>query len=151
MTDDDHPPTLFWHPIRVRFHEVDTQNVVYNARYLEYVDVAMTEYFRMLTGVSYGALVKRGFDPTVRHASLDFERPARLDDVIHVGVRTQHIGRTSLRLEYELRRDAALVARAQLTYVNIDATAMSSSEVPEDIRTAVEEYEGLTAGEPRKS
>ncbi|HSC71381.1 MAG TPA: acyl-CoA thioesterase, partial [Candidatus Methylomirabilis sp.] len=38
----------FSFPIRVRYSEIDVQGIVYNSRYLEYVDVALTEYFRAM-------------------------------------------------------------------------------------------------------
>ena len=33
---------------RVRWSEVDPQGVVFNARYLEYADIGITEYYRAL-------------------------------------------------------------------------------------------------------
>ncbi|MBI4736341.1 MAG: hypothetical protein HY766_09850 [candidate division NC10 bacterium] len=35
-------------PVRVRYSEIDRQGIVYYSRYLEYVDVALSEYFRAL-------------------------------------------------------------------------------------------------------
>ena len=36
----------FSHRFRVRWSEVDPQAVVFNARYLDYADIAITEYYR---------------------------------------------------------------------------------------------------------
>jgi acyl-CoA thioester hydrolase len=36
----------FFHPLRVRWAEVDPQSIVFNGHYLTYADVAITEYFR---------------------------------------------------------------------------------------------------------
>ena len=38
----------FAHPLRVRWAEADMQGVVFNAHYLLYFDVAVTEYWRTL-------------------------------------------------------------------------------------------------------
>ena len=38
----------FFHPLRVRWAEVDPQSIVFNGHYLTYADVAITEYFRAL-------------------------------------------------------------------------------------------------------
>ena len=38
----------FFHPLRVRWAEVDMQSVVFNGHYLTYFDVAITEYWRSL-------------------------------------------------------------------------------------------------------
>jgi acyl-CoA thioester hydrolase len=34
----------FFYPLRVRWSEVDPQNIVFNPNYLVYADIAMTEY-----------------------------------------------------------------------------------------------------------
>ena len=44
---------------RVRYNECDAQQVVFNARYADYVDLAMTEFMRAL-GRDYKALLARG-------------------------------------------------------------------------------------------
>lgn len=36
----------FQYRLRVRYSEVDSQGIVFNANYLNYLDVAITEYFR---------------------------------------------------------------------------------------------------------
>ena len=38
----------FFFPFRVRYAEVDGQNVVFNAHYLTYFDTSITEYFRAM-------------------------------------------------------------------------------------------------------
>ena len=38
--------------LRVRYGECDAQQVVFNARYADYIDIAMTEYFREVVGGS---------------------------------------------------------------------------------------------------
>jgi hypothetical protein len=43
---------IFRHRLRVRYGEIDSQAVLFNARYLDYVDIAITEYFRGL-GISF--------------------------------------------------------------------------------------------------
>ena len=72
---------------RVRYNECDAQLVVFNARYADYVDLAMTEFMRSL-GRDYNALLARGLDNQVVKMTLEWQAPARFDDVIDVHVRT---------------------------------------------------------------
>ena len=44
----------FRHRVRVRYGEIDSQAVLFNARYLDYADIAITEYFRGL-GISFAS------------------------------------------------------------------------------------------------
>ena len=50
-------PEPFVHTFRVRYHECDAQGIVFNANWLSYFDVTLTEWFRAMFG-SYGALVE---------------------------------------------------------------------------------------------
>lgn len=48
----------FAHRLRVRYAECDAQGVVFNAHYLTYLDVSITELWRAAFG-SYAAMVDR--------------------------------------------------------------------------------------------
>ena len=47
------------HSLRVRYHECDPQSVVFNANYLAYFDINITELWRAAFG-SYDAMLARG-------------------------------------------------------------------------------------------
>lgn len=83
----------FIHQKRVRYHEIDAQAVVYNAHYLTYFDIALTEFARekgwMSTSYS-------GFDFHVVKAEVNYRRPIRLDEIVKIGVSIGRIGRSSL-------------------------------------------------------
>ena len=77
----------FVHPLRVRWAEVDRQDVVFNAHYFTYFDVAVTEYWRAV-GMDYPrAFVALGTDLFARKASAEFHAPAGYDDVLEIGCR----------------------------------------------------------------
>ncbi len=72
-------------PIRVYYEDTDLSGVVYHANYLRYMERGRTEFFR-LAGVSKMASLDDD-EPTawtLRHASLEFHRPARLEDQLEV-------------------------------------------------------------------
>ncbi|MBI4572635.1 MAG: acyl-CoA thioesterase [candidate division NC10 bacterium] len=137
-------------PIRVRYSEVDGQGIVYNSRYLEYVDVALTEYFRAL-GFQYQEMVEQhGFDPSLVKATLEFKRPARFDEVLLVHARVVAIGRASFSMDYEIVREEGgeQVASAQIIYANFDKTTQGSRPVPDAIRRRIEAFEGTVFPSP---
>jgi acyl-CoA thioester hydrolase len=127
---------LTTHTHRVRYHEADAQGMLFNGRYLEIADVAMTEFFRSL-GWTYSALVEGGTDPSVVSAALTFSRPARFDDLLEVDVSCTYVGRSSFRLGMTFRRDGDEIARAELTYVNVDPAAAVSRPLPEPVAGAL--------------
>lgn len=122
----------FVHSIRVRYSETDAQKFLFNARYLEYADVAMTEFFRSL-GWPYPRMLAAGFDPSLVRSTLDFEQPVQLDDVVDVEVTCTHVGTSSFRLSFSFSVCARPVALVESVYVNVDPDAKASRPIPSDI------------------
>lgn len=137
-------------PIRVRYSEIDGQGIVYNSRYLEYVDVALAEYFRAL-GFQYQELVENhGFDPSLVKATLEFRRAARFDELLQIHTRVEAIGRTSFGMMFEIVREESgeVLTSARIVYVNFDKTTQSARPVPESIRRRIEAFEGVAFPAP---
>jgi len=67
-------------PLRVRWAEVDPQQVVFNGNYLTYFDVGMTEYFRELGFAYPGGLAAYDSDLYVVRSAIDYHGPATYDD-----------------------------------------------------------------------
>lgn len=135
--------------LRVRYGECDAQQVVFNARYGDYVDVAATEFYRAVFG-SYQALLEHGLDSQVVRMVMDWSAPARFDDVLQLEVRTLRLGNSSFTLEVDMRRqtDQAAIARAEATYVMIDARAFTKIAIPEAIRAQLQRgAPGVTANQ----
>jgi acyl-CoA thioester hydrolase len=135
----------FTHRHRVRYHEADGQQIVFNSRYLEYFDVAMTEYFRSL-GWNYPDMVAAGCDPSLVTTTVDFHKPARFDEELDVGVRLERVGSTSFTLAFEVLRvaDGALIASATTVYVNFDPRTERTRPIPDAVR------ERMTSHEPEE-
>ena len=132
-------------PVRVRYSEVDRQEIVYYSRYLEYADVAHTEYFRA-AGFEYQELIEQhGFDPSVVKAAIEYNLPARFDEILQVHARVVAIGRTSFRMEFEVTREenGDAMAAVQIVYVNFDKATQASRPVPDSIRRGIETFEGI--------
>jgi acyl-CoA thioester hydrolase len=127
---------------RVRNHEVDSQGFLFNSRYLEIADVAMTEYFRCI-GWPYPKLVAEGTDPSVVNAVVAFRAPAYFDDTLDVDVECRKVGNSSFTLDVRISRDHAELADIELVYVNVDPSKARSRPLPEAVALALRE--ALTA------
>jgi len=129
------PTPQFEHALRVRYHETDSQGIVYHARYLEYLDVAMTEYFRDL-GWSYPQLRAAGCDPSLVRTTLEFKRPAAFDEEIAIRVAATRVGTSSFTLGFQVRRagDAELLLVAETVYVNFDPANRHARPLPDAVR-----------------
>lgn len=127
--------------IRVRWSESDPQGIVFNAKYVEYFDIAMTEYWRRL-GVEFTDPDPEAGELFAVHAEVDYKAPARFDDILQVGVSCERIGRTSLSFAFEIRCDGRLLATGRMVYANADAAARKSKPLPERLRERLTAFEG---------
>ena len=125
--------------LRVRYGECDAQQVVFNTRYGDYVDVAATEFYRAVFG-SYQALLDQGLDSQVVRMVTDWSAPARFDDVLQLEVSTLHLGNSSFSLQVDIRRhaDQAAIARSEVTYVMVDARTFSKRTIPDALRAQLQ-------------
>src|SRR5437667_875894 len=99
--------------LRVRFGECDPQGVVFNANYLAYFDIGITELFRSAFGTlgGYQAMVDRsGLEFVVAEAGLRYHRPARFDDELTLAIAVTRLGTTSITSSYRALRDGHLLA-----------------------------------------
>ena len=132
---------------RVRWGDVDAARIIFYGSYIRFFEIAETELFRA-AGIPYG----RVFDeldiwlPRV-HLECDFHRAAQMDDLLQVSVYVANIGRTSLRLNFEVRRkketgeiEDALMATAHFVLVSTNRIDLKPVSVPEELRSALGPY-----------
>jgi acyl-CoA thioester hydrolase len=131
------------HSLRVRWSEVDPQNIVFNPNYLMYFDVAAGEYWRTLGFTYPEGLSTLGVDTFVVSAKVDFHRSARYDDMLEVCARTTRLGRTSLRMALEIYRGDEHLVTGELVYVFADPRTQTPTPIPDSLREAVRGYEAV--------
>ncbi|MEO7170927.1 MAG: thioesterase family protein [Sphingomonas sp.] len=120
--------------LRVRYAEIDGQNIVFNSRYLEYADVALNEYWRWLRLAELPGWA--GMEFRVARAAVDFHAPFRYDDEIDCWVRTARVGTSSITSRIELcpAASGALHTAIEMVHVHVDLATGKSQPVPAAIR-----------------
>jgi acyl-CoA thioester hydrolase len=126
----------FSHELRVRYGECDAQGIVFNANFLAYVDVVLTEIWRESMG-SYHALLATGVDTVVAEANLRFRAPGRFDDVLRIEGGFDGLGTTSTVLKLWFRRGDELLCDADIRYVFVDIEAWEKTSIPTEVRAAL--------------
>src|SRR2546427_4695349 len=132
---------------RVRWGDVDAASIIFYGSYIRFFEIAETELFRAV-GFPYGKI----FDeldiwlPRV-HLECDFRRVAQLDDLLEVSVYAGGLGKSSLRLNFEVRRkrpdgiiEEGLIATAHFVLVAVRRDALDAIPVPDELRRAFEPY-----------
>lgn len=141
-TDTHRADFTFCHPLRVRWSEVDRQDVVFNGHYFTYFDVGICEYWRAV-GVPYpdGYVDRYGTDIYAVKATAEYHGSARYDQLIDVCCRVGRIGRTSLQFLFGIWHEAELITTGELIYVNADPKSKSSVPWPEEFKAQLIGFE----------
>ncbi|MEX0929276.1 MAG: thioesterase family protein [Balneolales bacterium] len=85
MLPDQDPLISYTHSLRSRYNETDRMGYVYHGRYLEYFEVARTEFIRK-TGIPYVGLEDAGIMLPVINAEIRYRKPVRYDELIKITV-----------------------------------------------------------------
>lgn len=121
--------------LRVRYGECDAQQVVFNARYADYIDVAMTEYFRQAVG-GFEKLIAKGLDNQVVSLHIDWLSSAKFDDVLALNVAVKKVGNTSYAFDLVISHfgSSRLIAKSTITYVMVDTKHYQKTPIPDWLR-----------------
>ena len=140
--DRDNHRYRFFHPIRVRYVEVDSQQHVYFGHYLTYFDVALIEYMHTI-GYNYPDMVASGIDMFYVASECQHKGSARFNDLLHVHTRIGIVGNTSFAFEFAIYKqpDAELIATGKITAVAVDTKTRKPVHAPDALREAVARFE----------
>jgi acyl-CoA thioester hydrolase len=133
----------FCQRVRVRYGECDQQGVVFNARYLDYADLAITEYWR---AVGFRFSGGEAMEFHVARAEVDFKAPIYPDEMIDLWVRTERIGNSSMKVLVEIHgvhQDERADLRSVITevYVHVDLALHKPQPIPDDVKRKFRDFD----------
>jgi acyl-CoA thioester hydrolase len=130
----------FTHRLRVRYNECDPQNLVFNANFLAYADIAITELLREAFG-SYTQMVETyGVDQVVAEARIRYLAPARFDDLVDITLTMTNLGTTSTTTRFEMARGDTLLVEGELRHVFVDTAGWAKTPIPDAVREALSAF-----------
>ena len=134
------PERSFVHRLRVRYGECDPQGWVFNANYLMYFDVGLTELWREALG-PYNEMIERsGVDMVVAEATIRYLAPARFDEELDVALRIERLGDTSMTTAIAVSNDAGPVVEGRMRHVFISVNGEGKVAMPDWIRDGLRPY-----------
>jgi len=118
-------------PVRVYYEDTDSGGVVYYANYLKYFERARTEWLRSF-GLNQDKLAReQGLIFVVRRATLDFARPARLDDLLTVTVEPLKVAHVYVQVAQEARCGEQVMARAEFKVACLNQRDFKPAAIPQ--------------------
>ena len=126
-------PALFTWTVRVYYEDTDAGGIVFYANYLKFFERARTEWLRA-AGVDQQALIERdGAAFVVKHASIDYHAPARLDDELTLTLRIEKLGRASVQFAQQAWKGELLLVEAQIKVGCVDIATVRPRSLPGDV------------------
>lgn len=119
--------------LRVYYEDTDAGGIVYYANYLKFAERARTEILRKL-GIGQAELMKKhGIGFVVRHASIDFIRPAMLDDRLKIESEVQDITKASLTMRQVIKKGAEKLVELDVRIAVVASNTGRIARMPEPV------------------
>ena len=134
----------FYHPIEVRYGDLDPQGHLNNAKYLTYFETARINYFVHLGLFTPGhSFLDIGV--IMADARVTFHAPVQYGTPVKVGVRTSKIGNKSMTVDQNIvnAETDEVLATGQVILVAFDYHSNKTLPVPVVMRAAISKFEGL--------
>jgi acyl-CoA thioester hydrolase len=127
--------------VRVYYEDTDFTGIVYHANYLRYMERGRTNYLRLI-GADHRALFEAteteapGFAFVVRSMTLDYLRPARMDDILEVVTEPEEVKGASITVRQRVMRGEELLVGAIVRVAFISGGR--ARPIPKPLRMAMQ-------------
>ena len=134
----------FFHPVEVRYGDLDPQGHLNNAKYLTFFEQARVHYLIQL-GLFTTDQSFMSIGVIVADAHITFLAPIHFGDEVKVGVRTSKLGNKSMTIEQNIVNSAngQEMAKGEIIAVAFDYQSKKTISVPDEWREKISEFEGL--------
>jgi acyl-CoA thioester hydrolase len=136
--------------IRVYYEDTDFTGIVYHASYLRFMERGRTNYLRLI-GADHSALFAaaeqeaQGFAFVVRSMTIEYFKPARMDDILAIITAPMTIGGASLQLLQRVERAGELLVEARVRVAFVSGGR--ARPIPKSLRLALQaDHAGPSGG-----
>ena len=131
----------YYHPIDVRFADLDPLAHVNNAVYLTYLESARFDYYQRAGIWSPDHAMQTGM--VVAHIDMDYLVPILFGQAIRVGLRVTRLGNKSFTMAFliETAPEHTPLARGTCVVVTYDPQTGKSIPLPDDWREKITQFE----------
>ena len=126
--------------VRVYYEDTDFTGIVYHANYLRYMERGRTNYLRLI-GADHRLLFEEtekeapGFAFVVRSMTIDFLKPARMDDLLQVVSEPNHVKGASVTIRQRVMRGEEVLVQADVRVAFISGGR--AKPIPKPLRIAM--------------
>ena len=126
-------------PIRVYIEDTDAGGIVFYGNYLRFFERARTDFLRSV-GIEQSSTIETNLIFVVRHVSVDYKLPARLDDILSVScaVKTIRPMRVVFRQSATRSSDGANLVNGEVEVVAVSVDTLKPRALPEKLLNALQ-------------
>ena len=119
--------------VRVYYEDTDFSGIVYHANYLRFLERGRTDSLR-LAGIDQSALHADGGGLVfvVRKMTIDYLKPARMDDILTIETRTVEVRGASMIIAQRIIRSEEVLLTAEVKVAAI--TGNRPARIPDELR-----------------
>jgi acyl-CoA thioester hydrolase len=127
--------------VRVYYEDTDFTGIVYHANYLRYMERGRTNYLRLI-GADHRLLFEQtekeapGFAFVVRAMTIDFRKPARMDDILQIVSDPVEVKGASVTIRQKVMRGEDVLVEAQVKVAFISGGR--AKPIPKPLRIAMQ-------------
>lgn len=131
-------------PIRIRYAETDRMGYAYHGHYVEYFEIARTDWCRKI-GLTYREIEEKGVLMPVMELNVKYRLPAFYDDILTFRVSLKEMPGWRMKMEGESVNAAGkTTARFWVELGFMDKATMKPVRVPEFITNRIEQHWQVT-------
>jgi tol-pal system-associated acyl-CoA thioesterase len=119
-------------PLRIYIEDTDAGRIVYHVNYLKYFERARTEFMRAY-GFGKGYIFNTELMFVVHSLSIDYLKPAQLDDELTATARMIKLGSASIIFEQQVRRGSDVLCRGEVCIACVDKQRLRPQRIPVEI------------------
>lgn len=127
-------------PVRVYYEDTDAGGIVYYANYLRFAERGRTEFLRTLGLGQQQLRDESGLMFAVRRVEVEYELPARLDDLLEVRTRIARLGGARLDMAQEILRGGTRLVSMIVQVVSLDSETTRARRLTGFVRDILMPY-----------
>ena len=142
MSGQAGPVSVFSWPARVYWEDTDGGGIVYYANYLRFLERARTEWLRSLGHSQQAMAQEAGIVFTVASLTVDYRRPARLDDELTVTCEPHADRAATIRFQQAIFRgrnpgEEPPILTAEVRVACVDTRTLKPRRLPESLKNVL--------------
>lgn len=121
-------------PVRVYIEDTDAGGIVFYANYLRFFERARTDFLRSI-GIEQSVTIDNNMIFVVRHVSIDYKSPARLDDVLSISCAVKSVRPTRVMFSQSANRDSdgTNLVNAEVEVVAVSMDTLKPRALPDTL------------------